>query len=83
MGRNLPLVAKMSVSLNTQFNLALKFKVEFVITDLMQYISSGIENRKEGTLETSTTKAENYQSQNGVNVISEVAALTTISVIND
>lgn len=69
MGRNLPLVAQMSVSLNNQFNLTLKFKVEFVITDLMQYITSGTKNRKKGTLETVTAKAENYQSQNGVNVI--------------
>lgn len=59
----------MSVSLNTEFNRALKFKVEFVITDLMQYITSGMKNRKKGTLETSTAKAENYQSQNGANVI--------------
>lgn len=70
MGRNLPLVAQISVSLNTQFNLALQFKVEFAITDLMQYITSGTENRKKGTLETLTVKVENYQSQNGVNVIS-------------
>lgn len=69
MGRNLPLVAQMSVSLNTEFNRALKFKVEFVITDLMQYITSGMKNRKKGTLETFTAKAENYQSQNGANVI--------------
>lgn len=49
----------MSVSLNTKFNRALKFKVEFVITDLMQYITSGMKNRKKGTLETFTAKAEN------------------------
>lgn len=59
----------MSVSLNTEFNRALKFKVEFAITDLMQYITSGMKNRKKGTLETFTAKAENYQSQNGANVI--------------
>lgn len=59
----------MSVSLNTEFNRALKFKVEFVITDLMQHITSGMKNRKKGTLETFTAKAENYQSQNGANVI--------------
>lgn len=57
----------MSKTLNTQFNPSLKFKVEFVISDLMQYIApwEGKET-KPRILVTVTAEAENYQSQNGL-----------------
>lgn len=57
----------MSKTLNTQFNPSLKFKVEFVITDLMQYIAQWEgKQEKNGILVIVTAKAENSQSQNEV-----------------